>query len=143
MSGRANRVPGVPLYPAVKTRAQWFNPAAFTAPPCFTATSPNVPCSSYVAGGPTLYASYGNSGYDMLRGPAFQDWDMSLQKNTLFRERYNVQLRADSFNVFNHPNFGTPNAAISNASTVGTITSISGTPGYEQRTVEFAVKFTF
>jgi hypothetical protein len=143
VSGRANRVNGVPLYPAVKSRQQWFNPAAFTAPPCFTATSTNVACSSYVAGGPTVYASYGNSGYDMLRGPAFQDWDMSLQKNTKFRERYNVQLRADSFNVFNHPNFGTPNAAISNTSTVGTITSISGTPGYEQRTVEFAVKFSF
>jgi hypothetical protein len=68
---------------------------------------------------------------------------MNLQKNILFHERYNLQLRADSFNVFNHPNFGTPNAAISNTSNVGTITSISGTPSYEQRTVEFAAKFSF
>ena len=143
VSGRANIVPGVALYPATKSRSQWFNPAAFTAPPCMTATGATVACSSYVAGGPTLYATYGNSGYDMLRGPAFQDWDMNLQKNILFRERYNVQLRADSFNVFNHPNFGTPNASISNPSSVGTITSISGTPNYEQRTVEFAAKFSF
>ena len=142
VSGRANRVPGVALYPAKKTRAQWFNPAAFVAPPCYTAAG-NVSCSSYVAGGAATYATYGNSGYNMLRGPAFQNWDMSLQKNTTIRERYNVQLRADSFNVFNHPNFGTPNASISNTSTVGTITSISGTPGYEQRTVEFAVKLSF
>lgn len=142
VSGRANRVAGVALYPAVKTRAQWFNPAAFVAPPCMTGTSA-VACSTYVAGGPAMYATYGNSGYNMLRGPAFQDWDMSLQKNIHFGERYNVQLRADSFNVFNHPNFGTPNAAISNTSTVGTITGISGTPGYEQRTVEFAAKFSF
>ena len=130
VSGRANVVPGVALYPATKTRAQWFNPAAFTAPP------------NYVVNGVT-YASYGNSGYDMLRGPRYQDWDMSLQKNIAFKERYRVQLRADSFNVFNHPNFGTPNAAISNASARGTITSASGTPGYEQRTVEFAAKFNF
>jgi hypothetical protein len=68
---------------------------------------------------------------------------MSLQKNIKFHERYNVQLRADSFNVFNHPNLGTPNAAISNTTTVGTITGISGTPAYQQRTVEFAGKFTF
>jgi outer membrane receptor protein involved in Fe transport len=128
VSGRASRVNGVALYPAVKTRAQWFNPAAFTAP-----TN-----AAGIAG-----AAYGNSGYNMLRGPRFQDWDMSLQKNTLFRERYNVQLRADSFNVFNHPNFGTPNAAITNTATVGTITGISGTPGYQARTVEFAVKFSF
>ena len=53
-----------------------------------------------------------------------------------------MQLRADAFNVANHPNFGTPNANISN-SNAGTITGISGTPSYEQRTVEFAVKLNF
>ncbi len=143
VSGRANRVPDVPLYPSVKTRQEWFNPAAFTAPPCVTAAGAPVACSSYVAGGPPIYATYGNSGYDMLRGPAFQDWDMNLQKNIKFAERYNLQLRADSFNVFNHPNFSTPNAAISNKSSVGTITSVAGTPTYEQRTVEFAAKFSF
>jgi hypothetical protein len=79
----------------------------------------------------------------MLRGPRYQDWDINLQKNILFRERYNIQLRADSFNVFNHPNLGNPNANISNTSTAGTITGISGTPSYEPRTVEFAAKFSF
>ena len=142
VGGRANQVPGVALYPATKTRFQWFNPAAFTAPPCFTSAGP-VACSSYVAGGPTTYASYGTSGYDMLRGPRFQDWDMNLEKNVLWRERYKLTLRADSFNVFNHPNLGTPSASISNTATVGTITSVSGTPAYEARTVEFAVKFSF
>jgi hypothetical protein len=88
------------------------------------------------------FATYGNSGYDMLRGPRYQDWDISLQKNIVFQSRYHVQLRADSFNAFNHPNFSTPNANISN-STAGTISAVSGTPSYEQRTVEFAVKFSF
>jgi hypothetical protein len=146
VSGRADRVPGVPLYPTTKTKAQWFNPAAFQAPQCYNANGTG-PCTGtnaiYTPGGPTTYALYGNSGYDMLRGPRFQNWDMNLQKNILFKERYNVQLRADSFNVFNHPNLGTPNSAISNTSSVGKITSISGTPGYEQRTVEFAAKFSF
>ncbi len=145
VSGRADRVPGVALYPANKTKAEWFNPAAFAAPLCFDANG-SGPCSGtnsiYSPTGPATYATYGNSGYDLLRGPRFQDWDMNLQKNILFKERYNVQLRADSFNVFNHPNFGTPNANISN-SNVGTITGISGTPNYEQRTVEFAAKFSF
>lgn len=145
VSGRANRIPGVALYPSNKSKTQWFNPAAFVAPPCYTTTGLSGTCSTvYVnAAGATTYATYGNSGYDMLRGPRFQNWDMNLQKNILFKERYNVQLRADSFNVFNHPNFATPNAAISNTSSVGTITGISGTPGYEQRTVEFAAKFSF
>jgi hypothetical protein len=146
VSGRADRVPGVALYPAVKTRAQWFNPAAFQAPKCYTTTGLSGACTTAFlasAGTATVYDSYGNSGYNMLRGPAFQDWDMNLQKNIHFGGHYNVQLRADSFNVFNHPNFSTPNAAISNSSTVGTITSIASTPTYEQRTVEFAAKFSF
>jgi hypothetical protein len=142
VSGRANRVAGVALYPSTKTKAEWFNPAAFAAPPCYNANTTGTCSSIYSSTGPTTYDTYGNSGYDMLRGPRFQDWDMSLQKNTSWHERYNVQLRADSFNVFNHPNFSTPNSSISN-SNVGTITAISGTPTYEQRTLEFAVKFNF
>ena len=127
VSGRANRVAGAALYPATKTKAQWFNPAAFTAPTD----------SSGRAGG-----VYGTSGYDMLYGPRFQDWDLNLKKNTAWGDHYNVQLRADAFNLFNHPNFATPNANISN-SNVGTVTGISGTPSYEARTMEFAVKFNF
>jgi len=130
VSGRANRVSGVNLYPANKSRALWFNPSAFTAPP------------TYVSNGVT-YAPYGNSGYNMLWGPAWQNWDMSLQKNVIWKERYRLQLRADSFNIFNHPNFAPPNAAISNTSTVGTVTSISSSPSAEARTVAFAVKFNF
>ena len=128
VSGRANRVPGVPIYPSSKTKAQWFNPAAFAAP----TNAAGIP------GG-----AYGNSGYNMLRGPGFQNWDVNLQKNIRFHERYNLQLRADSFNVFNHPNFNPPNASISNTSTVGKITAVSSTPAYEPRTVEFAAKFNF
>ncbi len=50
-----------------------------------------------------------------------------------------LQLRMDAFNVANHPNFSTPAASISNASTVGTITSIVGA----NRTLEFAAKLSF
>jgi hypothetical protein len=127
VSGRASIKPGQQLYPSVKTKAQWFNPGAFQAP----TNAAGIP------GG-----AYGNSAYNMLRGPRFQDWDINLQKNILFHDRYNVQLRADSFNVFNHPNLNTPNANISSGN-VGTITSASSTPAYEQRTVEFAAKFSF
>jgi hypothetical protein len=128
VSGRANRVSGVALYPATKSKTEWFNPAAFTAP-----TDANG-----IPGG-----AYGTSGYNMLRGPHFQNWDVSLQKNTRWMDHYNVQLRADAFNLANHPNLGTPNAAISNTASVGTITGTSGTPSYEARTLEFAAKFSF
>ena len=142
VSGRAYVVPGIPLYPAHKTPSEWFNPAAFTAPPCYNANG-TFNCTSYTSSMPTSYATYGTSGYDMLRGPGYQDWDLSLQKNTSWHDHYNVELRADAFNVFNHPDFATPNAAISNAATVGTITATTTTPSYEPRTVEFAIKFNF
>jgi len=142
VSGRANYIVGTKPYASSKSRAQWLNPAAFTAPSCYNSVQTGACSTIYSATGPTTYATYGNSQYNMLRGPAFQDWDMSLQKNTAWRERYNVQLRADSFNIFNHPNFAAPNANISN-SNLGTITATSGTPSYEARTVEFAIKFNF
>lgn len=118
VSGRANVVPGVPLYPHHKTLSEWFNPAAFTAPPDFT---------------------YGTSGYNMLWGPHYQNWDMNLEKNIGWKERYNLQLRADAFNVFNHPDFSVPSAAVSNPSSIGKITSQVN----ENRTMEFAAKFSF
>jgi len=118
VSGRANRVAGVPLYPAHKSHQQWFNPAAFTQPASYT---------------------YGNSGYNMLRGPHYQNWDINLAKNTILKDKTSLQLRMDAFNVVNHPNFSTPSASISNASTVGTITSTVGA----NRTIEFAAKLSF
>jgi hypothetical protein len=119
-NGRADRVPGVPLYPTNKSIHQWFNPAAFAAPVPYT---------------------YGDSAYDMLWGPHYQDWDMSLVKNTVWREKINLQLRMDSFNVFNHPNFAAPNSAVSNPSNFGVVTGLAS--GAENRTVEFAAKLSF
>ncbi len=119
-SGRADRVMGVPLYPRHKTNAEWFNPAAFAAPAPYT---------------------FGNSGYNMLRGPHYQNWDMNLEKNTTIGERYKVQLRGEVFNVANHPNFSVPSSAISNPASFGIISSTVSTN--ESRTIEFAAKFNF
>jgi hypothetical protein len=45
---------------------------------------------------------------DSLTQPVLRDYgranfDMSLFRNQMFKERYNVQLRIEAFNVFNHP----------------------------------------
>jgi Carboxypeptidase regulatory-like domain/TonB dependent receptor len=117
-SGRANRVSGISLYPDHKTNSEWFNTAAFAAP------------APYV---------YGNSAYDMLWGPHYQNWDMNLQKTTTIGERYRILLRADAFNIFNHPNFSVPSAAINNPASFGVISSVVN----ENRTMEFGAKFSF
>ena len=41
-------------------------------------------------------------------GPAFHNTDLSISKALTIAGRYRVQLRADAFDLFNHPNFGPP-----------------------------------
>lgn len=130
-SNRADRVAGVRLYPSHKTKAQWFNPSAFAVPSTYTGTDGN------------RYSMFGTSGYNMLHGPGWWNMDMNLVKNIRWAKRYNVELRAESFNTFNHPNLGTPAANISTSSSVGKITGNANPPVYEARSVEFGAKFNF
>lgn len=51
---------------------------------------------------------FGDEGRDSLRGPNFRQWDMALYKNTAITERVTMQLRAEFFNLLNHPNFANP-----------------------------------
>jgi hypothetical protein len=117
VGGRPDRVRGANLYPANQTIAQWFNPAAFQAPPEFT---------------------YGNASYNPLWGPGIQNWDISLAKRTALTERANLQLRLDAFDTFNHPLFSNPAGNISNPATVGQITTSFGS-----RTVQIGAKLQF
>jgi hypothetical protein len=91
---------------------------------------------------PPPHGTFGTMGRNIFRDTGFHNVDFSLAKNWRIGERLGAQFRAEFFNIFNHPNFNTPNANISN-SNVGTVTAISGTPSYQARTMEFAVKFNF
>jgi outer membrane receptor protein involved in Fe transport len=51
---------------------------------------------------------FGNLGRNAFVGPDFKNFDFSLAKDTKLNERLNMQLRADVFNLFNHPNFSNP-----------------------------------
>ncbi|GGG90263.1 carboxypeptidase regulatory-like domain-containing protein [Silvibacterium dinghuense] len=66
-----------------------------------------------------------------LRGPGYENWDISLFKNVVVRERLNIQYRAETFNTFNTPLFGGPNTAYG-SSTFGQITSEANFPRYLQ-----------
>ncbi len=96
---------------------EWFNPAQFATPALYT---------------------YGNCGRDILYGPGRWNWDQSLFKNFPVTERVNLELRFEAFNVFNHPQFGQPNATIG-SSQAGIINSIVGNP----RDLQVAAHLTF
>jgi hypothetical protein len=69
--------------------SQWFNPAAFIAPP-------------------SASGFYGNAGRDSLIGPGLGAWDFSVLKSTTIRERFQLQLRIEILNLINRANFNTP-----------------------------------
>jgi hypothetical protein len=105
---RAN-VTGQPVFgPGTRTAAEWFNPAAFAAPPAFT---------------------YGSAGRNSVYGPPLQTMDFALARTFRFTERANFQFRAEAFNALNKVNLGTPNRFV-NTPQFGTIT-MAMTPGRE------------
>lgn len=100
---------------------QWFNPAAFLAPPVNS-------------------GFYGNAGRDMIPGPGLATWDFSVLKDTTIHERIKLQFRAEIFNILNRANFNTPNLIVFTPSGVsGTAGSISST-STTARQVQFGLK---
>jgi hypothetical protein len=90
--------------------SQWFNPAAFIAPP-------------------STSGFYGNVGRDTYIGPGLATWDFSVLKDTAVRERLTVQFRAEIFNILNRANFNTPNLIVFTPPTATNLTGLSGTAG--------------
>jgi hypothetical protein len=80
-----------------------------------------------------LPGTYGNAGRNTLQGPRLYETDLSVAKRLAFRERFNLQFRAEFFNLFNHTNFNTPNPVVYASATggpsptAGVITSTSTT----------------
>ena len=50
----------------------------------------------------------GNEARNFLFGPPFKQWDVAIYKDTPINERLKMQIRADFFNIINHPNFTNP-----------------------------------
>lgn len=74
-----------------------------------------------------------------LRGPGFNQWDVSLMKNfNLWSESSHLQLRMEAQNAFNHMNAGNPDTSQTD-STFGYITWPAGSP----RVVMVAAKIVF
>jgi hypothetical protein len=51
---------------------------------------------------------FGSLGRNALRGPGYRNVDFSIFKDTPITESVKIQLRAEIFNIFNHPNFSNP-----------------------------------
>jgi outer membrane receptor protein involved in Fe transport len=56
--------------------------------------------------------TYGNLGRNVLRGPGAFNTNISLSKHFNIREKLDVELRADAFNIFNNVEFSNPDTNI-------------------------------
>ena len=113
---------GNPNQGAPHTLGQWFNPAAFAFP---------------------ADGTYGNARINSLRGPRYVNDDLSVFRDINLYERLKLELRFETFDVFNHPNLGNPNTAFGQGG-FNTITSTvpAAGPG-ANREAQVAAKILF
>ncbi len=104
-----------PARPAGAVKTEWFNPAAFTTNPVPSAAN-------------GFAQSFGNVPRNSLRGPAFEDTDLSVFKDIGSDRRVHGQFQAEAFNTWNHTNFANPSGS-AGSGTFGNITATSTSTG--------------
>ncbi len=99
-----------------KTLGQWFNTEAFEQP---------------------AVGTFGNAPRAPVRLPGLANFDLTLAKNTQFNERVRMQIRAEFFNAFNHPQWN--GVALNfNNSIFGRVTS-----AHDPRIMQIGLKISF
>jgi hypothetical protein len=81
--------------------------------------------------------AFGNAGHNSLRGPSYVDMDMAVSRNVKLTEHFNLQPRAEAFNLLNHPNFNVPNAVVTSSSFGRILTA------RDPRILQASLKLTF
>jgi hypothetical protein len=128
---RPNVVPGVnPILPNWNPFTGYLNASAFAQP---------------------ADGTFGNLGRNSVFGPGYANLDFSLTKTTRIQEHLSLEIRAEIFNVLNHPNFALPNGSVNPG--VGPAGQISQTPDVAQgnpglggggpRVIQLAAKMSF
>ena len=103
---------------STRSTSQWFNPCAV-----------QVQASG----------TYGDAPRNLIVSPGFVNIDAAVHKTLVLSEHLKAQLRLESFNAGNHPNFAAPALNVQSPTTLGKITAISGNPRQNQ----IAIKLLF
>jgi Carboxypeptidase regulatory-like domain/TonB dependent receptor len=118
LSGQTGETPNLTgnPYPAKQGPSGWISSSAFA---------------------PAAAGTYGNLGYNNIKGPGVFQLDVALSRTFAVHEKKTLQIRAESFNMVNHVNFNTPVATL-NSGNFGQITSAA-----DPRIIQLAAKFVF
>lgn len=110
---------------------QWFSPSAFSA--------------SYLPG--TTVPTWGNLAHNALRGPGRDNWNLAMFKTFAAGERLHFELRAESFNTWNHTQFNAVATSVLSGSKTGNATSVANagqvTSAFDPRVFQLGVKAIF
>ncbi len=107
------------------------NPTAFLNANCFADPGDQIPGNA-----PRYFSA--------LRVDGVHSMDLNLYKSFVPKEGMRLELRAETFNLFNHPRFAPPNTAVGDP-LFGTVTSdsVNGTVLQLPRSFQFGVRFEF
>jgi len=108
----------------------WVNPNAYETDPFATLST----------GGSSDATLFGNTPRNCIIGPPQKNVDFTFGKTFKIIESQNLRFRADFFNLFNHPSFANPAAAVVGpGGGSAPITTVIGTP----RLIQFSLKYSF
>ena len=100
---------------------------------------------------------FGNIGRNVIRGLGMWQQDLAIQRSFKISDRLKLQFRAEAFNLYNHPNFGTfqtdltagnfgeatamLNSALSSGGSAGKLSPLYAVGG--PRSLQFALRLSF
>lgn len=107
-----NALPPGPCVPGMLPGAPLNNLLFARAAARITCSATGAPAYTVDFNGVEPGQRFGTAGRNILRSDGLQLVDLSVAKNTQLNERFSLQLRADVYNLFNHRNFGVPDAQV-------------------------------
>lgn len=119
-------------------------------------TGPGQAYFDPLAFAPVTQARFGTAGYNTMRGPGVNNFDLGVFRQFRFSETKSLQFRAEVFNFTNTPHFSNPGNNVSNLQLnadgsvrnlggFSTITGIrnTGREGLDERVFRFGLRFGF
>jgi hypothetical protein len=107
-----------------QSRAQYFNLAAFAAPPANA-------------------GRFGNAGVGILQGPGTQAVSLGVSKVFPITEKVHLRFESTFTNALNHTNFAPPATQVDNTATFGQLTAATTAENAGNRTGQFALRLDF
>ena len=107
---------------AFKKTGLYYDPNAFLLPPAGT---------------------YGNLSRGRLRGPRLVNLDMSLHKRIPLTEQWNLQFRAEAFNILNSAHLNTPLAPVFDGASYSNLAGVITDTAARERQIQFALRLEF